>query len=56
MALRIQQDVIRLYVPVHDPLLVYISDGAPQLSYPKPDGLLGEGLTRDVEAEIAAVH
>lgn len=56
MAVGVEQHVVRLDVSVHDALLVDVAHGASQLGHPEPHGLLGEGLSRDVEAQVAAVH
>ena len=56
VAVGIQQHVVRLDVPVHDTLGVYVADSAAQFGYPEAHGVLGESLARDVETEVAAVH
>ena len=56
MALRVQQHIIRLDVPVDDALPVDISQGTAQLGNPKPHRFLGEGLSRDMESQVAAGH
>jgi hypothetical protein len=39
-----------------DPLLMYVSDRAGELSNPELDGFLSEGLARDVESKITPIH
>lgn len=56
MALRVEQHVVRLDVPVHDSLLVDVSDSASKLCYPKAHCLFCEGLSRNVKAQITTVH
>jgi hypothetical protein len=56
MAFRVQQHVVWLDVPVHDTLLVNISHSAAELGYPEAHCIFGEGLPRDVEAQVAAIH
>jgi hypothetical protein len=56
VAIGIQQHIVRLDVPVHNTLLMYISNGTSKLGYPEPYGLLCECLARDVKAKITAVH
>lgn len=56
VSLGIQQDVIRLDVAVHNALPVDVAQSTAELRDPEADGVLGEGLARDVEAQIAAIH
>ena len=56
MAVRVKEDVVRFDVAVDNALLVDIAHSAAQLGDPEAHGLLGEGLARDVEAQVAAVH
>jgi hypothetical protein len=41
---------------VYDALLMYVSHRAAQLRYPEAHGFFCEGLPRDVEPQIAAIH
>ena len=56
VAVRVQQDVVRLDVSVHNALLVDVAHGTPKLGHPEPHSLLRERLSRDVESQVAAVH
>lgn len=56
VAFRIQQDIVRLDVPVHNSLPVYVAQRAAQLGNPETDGFFGKGLAGNVEAEVTAVH
>jgi hypothetical protein len=56
MAFRVQQYVVWFDVAVHDALLVDISHSAAELGYPEAHCIFGEGLPRDVEAQVAAIH
>lgn len=56
MALRVQQHVVGLDIPMHDALLVDVADCAAELGDPEAHCLLGKGLSRNVEAQVAAVH
>jgi hypothetical protein len=35
---------------------MYVSHSAAELRYPEPHSVLGEGLARDMESKIAAIH
>ena len=50
MTFRVQQHIVGLEIPMHDTLLVYISQGASQLGHPKAYGLFGKGLARNVKS------
>lgn len=50
VSLRIKQDIVGLDIAVHDALPVDVAQGTTQLGDPEADGVLGEGLARDVEA------
>jgi hypothetical protein len=52
----IQQNVVRLDVPVYDVLPVYVSYRATQFSNPEPDSLFRKRLSRYVESKVAAAH
>jgi len=56
VAVRVEKHIVGLDIPVHDALLVYVAHGAAELRHPELHGILGEGLSRDVEAQVAAVH
>lgn len=56
VTLRIQQDVIRLNIPVYDALGVDISQSTTQLRDPESHGLFCEAFSRDVEPQITTVH
>lgn len=56
VAVRVEQDVVRLDVPVDDALLVDVAHGAAELGHPEAHGLFCKGLAGDVEAQVAAVH
>lgn len=56
MAVAVEEDVVGLNVAMHDAAGVDIDQGAGQFGHPEPNGVLGKGLARDVEAQIAAVH
>lgn len=56
MAVRIEQYVVRLDVPVHNALLVDVAHGASKLGHPETHCLLCECLSRDVESQVATVH
>lgn len=56
MAVRIQQHIIWLDIPVHYPLLVYVPERAAQLGDPEPYSLLGKRLSGDMESKISAIH
>jgi hypothetical protein len=56
MAVRVQQNVIRLDISVHDALLVDVAHGTPKLGHPEPHSLLCKSLSRDVEPQVTAVH
>ena len=56
VAFRVEQNVVWLDVSVDNALLVYVAHGATELGYPKAHGVFCEGLARDVEAQITAVH
>jgi hypothetical protein len=56
VAVRVQQNVVRLDISVHNALLVDVAHGTPKLGHPEPHGLLCERLSRDVESQVAAVH
>jgi hypothetical protein len=55
-AVRVEQHIVRLYIAVHDALLVDVAHGAAKLGDPEAHRLLGEGLARDVEAQVATIH
>lgn len=56
MPVGVKEHIIRLYVAVDDALSVDVPQGASQLSYPEPHGVLGERFPRDVESQISAAH
>jgi hypothetical protein len=56
VAVRVEQHVVRLDVPVHDALLVDVAHGASKLGHPEAHCLFCERLSRDVESQVAAVH
>lgn len=56
MAIRVEQHVVGLDVTVDDVLLVDVAKSAAQLRDPEANGLLGEGLSRDVEAQVSTRH
>ncbi len=56
VAVRVEQDVVRFDISVHDALLVDVAHGAPKLGHPEPYCLFCKSLARDVESQITAVH
>lgn len=56
MAIRVEQHVVGLDVTVDDVLLVDVAKSAAQLRDPEANGLLGKGLSRDVEAQVSTRH
>ena len=60
MALAVQEDVLRLAVPVDDPLLVEVAQPQDDLAGVEPAPLLGEARLSthvvDVELEVSALH
>jgi hypothetical protein len=56
VALRIQQYVVGLDVPVHNALLMYVTHGAAKLRYPEAHGFFSEGFARNVKAQISTRH
>lgn len=56
MALRIQQYVVRLHIPMYDPLLMDIPQGASQLCDPELDCVFSKRLARNVKSQIASAH
>jgi hypothetical protein len=56
VAIGIEKDVVRLDISVNNVLTVDISQGTPQLCDPEFNRLLREGLSGDVESQIAAGH
>ena len=56
MALGIQQNIVRLDITMDDALAVDVAQRAAQLGDPEANGLFGEGLAGDVEAQVAAAH
>jgi len=53
---RVQQDVVRLHISMHDAHAVYVSQRATQLRDPEAHRLLCEGFSRDVKAKVTARH
>ncbi|KAL8791695.1 MAG: hypothetical protein Q9195_005702 [Heterodermia aff. obscurata] len=56
MAVRVQHDIVRLQIPVHNPLPVYIPQRAGELRHPKSDCIFCKSLSGNVEAQVAAIH
>ena len=56
MAIRVEENIVRLDVAMDNALLVNVADGAAELGYPEAHRLFGEGLSRDVETQVATVH
>lgn len=56
MTLRVQQDIIRLDIPVDDALFVNVFQCTSQLCNPESNGLFGESLSRNVESQVPAIH
>ena len=60
MALAVQEDVLRLAVPVHDPLPVEVAQSQDDLTGVEPAPLLREARLSahvvDVELEVSALH
>ena len=60
MSLAVQEDVLRLAVPVHDALLVQVAEPEQDLAGVEPAAVLGEARLPahvvDVELEVAAGH
>lgn len=56
MAVRVQQHIVGLDVPVDNALLVDVAHGTPELGHPETHGLFCKCLSRNVESQIAAVH
>jgi hypothetical protein len=56
MALRIQKNIVRLDISVYNTLLMYVSQRTSQFSDPEADSFFGEGLSLNMESEVAAVH
>lgn len=56
MALGVEQHVVGLHVAVYDTLGMDVSQGTAQLGNPEANGILREGLPRNMESEIAAIH
>ena len=60
MSLAVQEDVLRLAVPVHDALLVQVAEPEQDLAGVEPAPVLGEARLPahvvDVELQIAALH
>lgn len=52
----IQENVVGFDISVDDVLLVNIPQSTAQLCNPESDSLFGEGLSGDVESQIAAAH
>lgn len=56
VALGVEQDVVRLHIPMYNTLLVDIPQGTGQFSHPEPYGFFRECLSRDMESQITTVH
>ena len=60
MPLAVQEDVLRLAVPVHDALLVQVAEPEQDLAGVEPAAVLGEARLPahvvDVELQVAALH
>lgn len=56
LALGIQEHIVGLDVSMDDALLVDVPYSAAELCYPETHCLLCEGLSRNVKAQVTAVH
>ena len=56
MALRIQQHIVRLHIPMYNPLLVNIPQRASQLCDPELDCIFRKRLARNVKSQITSAH
>ena len=60
MSLAVQEDVLRLAVPVHDALLVQVAEPEQDLAGVEPAAVLGEARLPahvvDVELQVPALH
>ena len=56
MTLRVEQNIVWFHVSVYNALSVNVSKRTAQLCHPEPDGIVGEGLSRDMKSKITAIH